>query len=139
MYIKILGVIGIFLGSYLLYEFITRPAIQPCYINSTVNCDAVTVGPISTLFGVPVALYGITGYIFILIGAFLSKPKLILGMATFGMLFCLRLTIIEIFQLKVICPVCMTCQIDMLITFILALILNFKSTPNAQKPAELQN
>lgn len=124
-YLKILSAIGIILAIYLFYNFLTKPAIESCYINSIVNCDAVTKGPLSTLFGIPVSLIGLTGYVVILLSSFLKKSKLTLFMATFGMVFCLYITIQEVFILKVICPVCLLCQLDMLTVFLLAVKLNF--------------
>ena len=121
--VGLLALLGIVLAVYLLYNFYVRPAFTPCYVNAKVNCDAVIKGPVSTLFGIPTALYGLTGYILILIASFKKWKRVLLGVATFGLLFCLRLTIIEVFYLKVYCPVCLTCQLDMLIVFILGLKL----------------
>ena len=115
---------GIILAIYLFYNYLARPAMESCYVNSTVNCDAVTKGVLSTLFGIPVSLIGLTGYIIILLSSIYKKKKLVLGMSTFGMIFCLSITYQEIFVLKVICPVCLTCQIVMLLVFLLAIKLN---------------
>lgn len=122
-YLKFLSVFGIFLAIYLFYSFIVKPANPICSINDKVNCEAVTVGPLALFLGIPVSLYGLAGYLFILLFSFFKRPKLILGMATFGMLFCLRLTILEIFYLKVYCPVCLTCQVVMLAIFLLSIKL----------------
>jgi uncharacterized membrane protein len=121
--IRLLSILGIILATYLFVSYLTRPAFQPCYLNSVINCDAVIKGPISVTLGIPTALYGLAGYIAIFILTFFKKTKLVIAVATFGMLFCLRLTFIEIFILKVYCPVCLTCQLDMLATFILSLLL----------------
>lgn len=120
-----LSILGITLATYLFYNFLTKPAVESCYINSLVNCDAVTKGSLSTLLGIPVSLIGLTGYIVILFSSFIKNIKLLLFMSSFGMLFCLFITIQEIFLLKVICPVCLLCQLDMLTVFLLALKLNY--------------
>lgn len=120
-----LSILGITLATYLFYNFLVKPEIESCYVNSIINCDAVTKGPLATLLGVPVSLIGLTGYIVILFSSFIKNAKLVLAMSTFGMLFCLVITIQEVFFLKVICPVCLLCQLDMLTVFILALKLNF--------------
>jgi uncharacterized membrane protein len=57
--------------------------------------------------------------------AWFRKFKWALSLATFGILFCLRLTILEIFVEKVICPVCVVCQIIMIIILILTYRLAF--------------
>lgn len=120
-----LSILGILLATYLFYNFLTKPAVESCYINSVINCDAVTKGSLSTLFGIPVSLIGLIGYIVILFSAVLKNSKLILSMSSFGMIFCLYITIQEVFVLKVICPVCLACQLVMLSVFVLSLKLNF--------------
>lgn len=123
-WVKVLAVIGLILGAFLMWEQISRPAWQPCNINATINCDAVISGEVSKTLGIPTPLYGLVGYALILYGAFVKNKKLILGMASFGLVFCLYIAYRELFELRVICPVCIGCQIDMIITFILALMLN---------------
>lgn len=126
LYIKALAVLGIVLACYLLFEQLTHTAFQPCNINSTVNCNAIISGPVAKTFGIPTPLIGLTGYIVILISAMLMKKKLILGMAIFGLVFCLSIAYIELVQLKVVCPVCILCQLDMISVFLLSLLLNFR-------------
>ena len=121
-----LSIFGILLASYLFYNFLTKPLIESCYFNSHINCDAVTKGTLSTLFGIPVSLIGLMGYIVILLSSIFKKKLLVLGMSTFGMVFCLSITYQEVFRLKVICPVCLTCQLVMLVVFVLALVLSYK-------------
>jgi uncharacterized membrane protein len=127
-WIKILGVIGIFLAVFLLWEQFFHPSFQPCNINATVNCDAIINGLVAKTLGIPTPLIGLTGYIFILIGAFRKNAKLVLGMASFGLAFCLYIGIREIFQLHVLCPVCILCQLDMITVFTLGILLNRKAS-----------
>lgn len=121
--VKALAVIGIILALYLLWEQLFHPSFQPCSINSTVNCDAIISGAVAKTLGIPTPLYGLAGYIVILLAAIYQKRKLLLGVATFGLLFCLWIAFREIIQLHVICPVCLLCQADMLTTFIISIIL----------------
>jgi uncharacterized membrane protein len=123
-WIKILGVIGILLAIYLLWQRYFTPAFQPCNINSTVNCNALTTGPLQNTLGIPTALIGLTGYVVILFAAFKKNSKLVLGMAAFGLAFCLYIAYRELFELRVICPVCILCQLDMITVFILGILLN---------------
>lgn len=127
-WIKFLATFGIFLALFLLWERYFRPSFQPCNINSTVNCDAVIWGEVSDTFGIPTPLIGLIGYIFILFGAFKKNAKLILGMATFGLVFCLYIAYRELFQLHVVCPVCILCQVDMITVFVLGILLVRKSS-----------
>lgn len=130
--IKVLCAFGILLAAYLFYDYLAYnvfsiPPLKVCNISSVINCDASTKGPISTFIGIPVSLYGMVGYFVILFSALTKRKKLALGTVIFGTLFCLRITIIEVFQLHVICPVCLLCQIDMLVVLLLALYLNYFS------------
>lgn len=126
--IKILSIVGIILAIYLLAEQITQSQFRPCYINSTVNCDAIISGSVAKTLGIPTPLYGLIGYIVIFFAGLTKKKKLLLGMSGFGLLFCLRIAYIEIFQLHVICPVCIACQIIMITVFILSLLVNKTSS-----------
>jgi uncharacterized membrane protein len=127
----ILSSLGILLAIYLFYNFLTKPVVESCYFNSHINCDAVTKGSLSTLFRIPVSLIGLLGYIVILLSSIFKQKLLVLGMSTFGMIFCLFITYQEVFLLKVICPVCLTCQLVMLTVFLLAIYLNVN--PKKQK------
>lgn len=126
MWVKVLAVFGILLAVFLLWEQMFRPSFQPCNINATVNCDAVISGEVSKTLGIPTPLIGLIGYTIILFAAFKSNAKLILGMALFGLVFCLYIAYRELFQLHVVCPVCILCQIDMISVFILGILLNKK-------------
>ena len=130
--IKILAVIGILLASYLFYNYLaynvfSLTPLGVCNINSTINCDAVTKGVLSTFLGIPVSLVGLIGYFVILFSALTKRKKLALAMTAFGLVFCLRLTFLELFVIKVICLVCLACQIIMLTVFLLSLYLNYFS------------
>jgi uncharacterized membrane protein len=128
--ITALSIFGIVLATYLFYSYLTKPAFRPCSISANINCDAVIEGPVSTTLGIPTALYGLIGYFVILIGALYKKAKLVFSMALFGLLFCLRITYIELFIIKVICPVCLLCQLTMLSIFGLSIpVLKKDNTP----------
>lgn len=121
--IKILAGFGILLSVYLLWQQFFRPAFQPCYVNSFINCNAVISGPVAKTFGISTPLYGFIGYIVILFAVYIQNKKLLLSMAGFGLVFCLYIGYIELFQLRVICPVCITCQLVMISIFSLALVI----------------
>jgi uncharacterized membrane protein len=129
---KYLAYIGILLAVYLIWQQFFRPAFQPCYVNSFVNCNAIISGPVAKTLGIPTPLIGLTGYIVIFIASMIKQKKLLLGTALFGLVFCLYLAYVELFQLRVICPVCITCQVDMLSVFIIGVVLN-RMKPQQQK------
>lgn len=126
--VKALAVIGISLAIFLLWEQMARPSFQPCNINATINCDAIISGEVARTFGIPTPIFGLIGYIILLIGAIYRKKRLLLGTAIGGLAFCLWIAYKELFQLHVICPVCILCQIDMITIFILAIILKKSSS-----------
>ena len=128
MWVKVLAVFGIGLAVFLLWEQMFRPSFQPCNINATVNCDAVIKGEVSNTLGIPTPLIGLIGYVIILFAAFKKNAKLILGMSAFGLAFCLYIAYRELFQLHVVCPVCILCQLDMITVFILGILLNKKTS-----------
>lgn len=124
-FIKVLSIIGIFLSVYLLWQQFFRPAFQPCNINSLINCNAIISGAVAKTFELPTPLYGLIGYLIIFYAAYSQKKKLLLGMASFGLIFCLSIGYIELFQLKVICPICITCQLIMITIFLMGCKLQF--------------
>lgn len=120
----VLSIVGIILASYLTYNYFAPKPLGVCDISKSVNCGEVSKGgSLSTVFGIPVSIIGLTGYIVILISSFLKKKKLAFAMSAFGMLFCLRITVLELFFVKIICPICLACQLVMIILFILSLRL----------------
>lgn len=121
--LKCLAAVGIILALFLLWEQLFHPSFKPCSINSTVNCDAVINGAVSKTLGIPTPLYGLIGYIIILFSAIYRWKRVLLGVATFGLLFCLWIAYIEIIKLHVICPVCVLCDLDIIAVFTLSLIL----------------
>ena len=123
----VLSFAGILLAIYLLWEQATQPAIPPCTINSFINCDAVIKGAVAKTFGIPSPLYGLAGYSIILLSAIFKKKKVLIAAATFGLSFCLWIAYKELFQLHVICPICIACQIIMISVFSIALSIS-KST-----------
>ena len=122
-WVKILAGIGIFLALFLLWERYFRPSFQPCNINATVNCDAVIWEEVSNTLGIPTPLIGLLGYLVILFAAFKRSARWVLGMSAFGLAFCLYIAYRELFQLHVVCPVCILCQLDMITVFILGILL----------------
>ena len=122
IYIKALSLVGVGLAVYLLGSQIFQPSFQPCRINGTVNCDAIISGEVSKTFGLPTPLIGLVGYLVIFVSAVLKKQKLMVSMAVFGLVFCLWIAYREFFELRVICPVCILCQVTMLGVFLFSLL-----------------
>lgn len=120
---KCFSLVGVALATYLLYSFYNPKPSLFCDINDKVNCQAVVTGSLATFAGTPVSLVGLIGYAFLLFAGLTYKVKLAFAVSVFGMIFCLRLTILELFFIKVICPICMACQIIMFFIFIISAFL----------------
>lgn len=118
-----MSILGISLALYLLWQQIAQPTFRPCSINAVINCDAIISGPVAKTFGIPTPLYGLLGYITLLIAAFFQKTKVLLITATLGLIFCLSIGYIELVQLRVVCPICITCQLIMITIFSLSIKL----------------
>lgn len=127
-WVKILAIVGILLAIFLLWEQFFHPTFQPCNINSTVNCNAVISGIVAKTLGIPTPLIGLIGYVGILIASFKKSGRWVLGLASFGLAFCLYIAYRELFELRVICPVCILCQLDMITVFILGILLAKKKS-----------
>ena len=128
--IKILSLVGVVLASYLLASYLKPQTADVCRIDETVNCNAVTQGSLATVLGIPVSLVGLVGYLIILSSSLAKKKGLVLFMAAFGTLFCLRITYLELLVVKIICPVCLACQLIMLTVLALAFFLSFGRKAN---------
>lgn len=126
LWIAALSAFGILLSLFLLWEQLARPAFQPCNINATVNCDAVISGSVAFTFGIRTPLYGLIGYIVLFVAVVLKQKKTLLWVATGGLAFCLYLAFIELVQLRIVCPVCIMCQLTMITIWILAFRLTRK-------------
>lgn len=124
--VRILSVIGVLLAVYLLWEQYTKPLAPPCTINATINCDAIISGAVANTLGIPTPIYGLIGYIVIFLSAVFRQKRWLLAMATFGLIFCAWIGYRELFELRVICPVCVACQLIMLSVFSMAVLLNQK-------------
>jgi len=104
------------------------------------GCQTVSESPYAIIAGVPVAVFGIIGYLALLVmlvlelrgGKFFKKNATLLtfGMAVLGFVFTLYLVYLEIFVIKALCPFCLTSQITMTILFILAVIRLVKQPIN---------
>jgi uncharacterized membrane protein len=116
------SIVGVSLSTYAFLHNRGFASGAICNINSTINCDVVNKGPFSEFFGVSVALIGLIGYTFLLIGSLLklktpddrSLTLFLLALACGGFGFSLYLTSVEAFILHAWCVVCVLSQLSML-------------------------
>lgn len=95
------------------------------------DCSTVNASAYSMIYGIPVALVGVGGYLAML-GVLLLEPRnkffaangplAVFGLAIGGFGFTLYLVYVEAFILKAWCPFCVTSQISMTILFILTIV-----------------
>jgi len=101
----VLAVVGIAASALALREHY-RTDTSPCSINDRWDCGIVNHSPYAMLFGVPVAVLGIAGYLLLGLLAFMKAYRLMLVAALAGLGFALYLAHIESAVLGVWCIYC---------------------------------
>jgi len=101
----VLAVVGVIASSLALREHYRTDA-SPCSINERWDCGIVNHSPYAVLYGVPVAVIGIAGYILLGVLAFRRAYRLMLLAALGGLGFALYLAHIESVVLGVWCIYC---------------------------------
>jgi vitamin-K-epoxide reductase (warfarin-sensitive) len=101
----VLAVVGIVASSLALREHY-RTDISPCSINERWDCGIVNHSPYAMLFGLPVAVIGIAGYLLLGVLAFMKSYRVMLVAAMAGLGFALHLAHIESAVLGVWCIYC---------------------------------
>lgn len=136
--IFVLSLLGVIMAVYVLQSFLRQSSII-CLTGS--GCEVVRKSPISYPFGIPVPAFGLVGYTFLAIFAFLKSlipsdqssinnqqlsisnlyTKIMLGIAIFGICFVTWFTSMELFVIKGICMWCAISAVNMYIIFFLIL------------------
>ena len=101
----VLAVVGIVASSLALREHY-RTDLSPCSINERWDCGIVNHSPYAMLFGIPVAVIGIAGYLLLGVLAFMRAYRVMLVAAMGGLGFALHLARIESVVLGVWCIYC---------------------------------
>jgi uncharacterized membrane protein len=95
------------------------------------DCSTVNASRYSEVNGIPVAIFGVIGYLVILAVHYFENRNrffkqnstlMIFGMALTGFLFTVWLIYVEIVLLKAICPFCVTSQTAMTLIFMIAVM-----------------
>lgn len=103
------------------------------------GCSVVNSSSYAEISGVPVALFGVGGYLAILAVLLIEKrskffeqngPVFIFGLTLVGFLFTIYLIYVELALIHALCPFCVTSQITMTILFILSVILLVRQPSN---------
>ena len=115
----VLAVAGIVASSLALREHY-RTDVSPCSINERWDCGIVNHSPYAMLFGIPVAVIGIAGYLLLGVLAFMKAYRVMLVAALGGLGFALYLAHIESAVLGVWC---IYCVISLVVISLLSLLV----------------
>src|SRR5712692_4619641 len=102
----LLAVLGIVVSALALREHYRTEGDSPCSINERWDCGIVNHSPYAMLFGIPVAVVGIAGYLLLGVLAFRKAYRVMLVAALAGLGFALYLAHIESTVLGVWCIYC---------------------------------
>jgi uncharacterized membrane protein len=129
----LLAVVGIVLASFALREHYRTEGDSPCKINDVWDCGEVNHSPYASLFGIPVAIIGIAGYLGLGVLALRQMWRPLLVAAVVGLAFSLYLTHIEKDVIRAWCIYCVGSL--GIITLITLLSIGFNVFGGRKKPA----
>ena len=127
----IVGFIGFMDATFLTIERYNR-GILPCYIFE--GCDIVTASKYSSVFGIPISLFGAVYYVFIMLSAILyfdTKSEKVLKFLKYfplaGFMASLGFIYLQLFVIKAICFYCIVSAITSTAIFISSIFLRIKT------------
>jgi vitamin-K-epoxide reductase (warfarin-sensitive) len=131
----VLAVAGIVASSLALREHYRTDA-SPCSINERWDCGIVNHSPYAMLFGIPVAVIGIAGYLLLGVLAFMRAYRLALIAALGGLSFALYLAHIESTVLGVWCIYCVISLgiISLISLFVLGIVIVNTVSRSQERP-----
>jgi uncharacterized membrane protein/protein-disulfide isomerase len=109
------GIVGMLLSAYALWEYVmavSDPAhVSFCSISASISCDAVARSAWSTIFGIPIASYGVLSF-FVMVVLVAGPPLCWIKEAVFllsflGLIGSVVLFYISKIVIGVVCPVCL--------------------------------
>jgi uncharacterized membrane protein len=112
--IALLALVGLFVALYLWLHALGYGGAIKC--GASGGCETVQTSRWAVFLGVPVALYGVVGYVALLTASIVALRQAVLpqrqwnlllaGLATVGVLFTAYLTYLELFVIHAICRWC---------------------------------
>jgi len=128
--IALLALVGLFVAVYLWLHAIGIGGAIKC--GASGGCEVVQTSRWAVLLGQPVALYGVIGYVAILIVALAAlRPValvqrgwsiLLTGLATIGVLFTAYLTYLELFVIHALCRWCVGSAVIITAIWVVAML-----------------
>lgn len=126
--IAVLSLVGLLDSVYLLLAKLGHIGSLSCTVSH--GCDVVNTSQYSVFMGVPVAAIGLAGYLILLGIAIVGlQPRQLAAswpdtamaiLSGGGLLFSLRLTYYEFFELNAVCQWCVVSQLAILLIFVFA-------------------
>jgi uncharacterized membrane protein len=136
--IAIASIIGLIVSGYLSFVKLFH---TPIYCTPGLgDCQSVNSSQWSEIWGIPVAILGLAGYLAILLIVFFGSKislvksytsELLFGIALFGFLFSAYLTYLELFVLKTICQWCVLSALCMTVIFFTSIFLIKRDRTNS--------
>jgi uncharacterized membrane protein len=128
--IAVLALLGTMLSAYLTMHHYGLTGPLAC--GGSQSCDAVQASRWSVFMGVPVAAYGVGGYLTIFVVALAGlqgrwaesagPTKLIAALSGVGVAFTAYLTWLELFKIHAVCRWCVASAVIILLIFVAALV-----------------
>jgi vitamin-K-epoxide reductase (warfarin-sensitive) len=130
--IAVLAAAGAVVSSVSLYHHYGTSQTSFCDFAENFNCDIVNRSRYSMVFGIPVALVGVVGYLGLFVLATLYRahprtPSLLLAAATLGLGIAFYLTYIEAFVLGAWCILCLSSLAAIVLITVLSSVLVARS------------
>jgi uncharacterized membrane protein len=139
--LPLLAVIGLGLAAYLAYVE-TQAVTAVC--GPIGDCNAVQTSPYAYLWGIPIGLLGVAGYLLILAvwawGMWQNEPRasfVLLGLTLFGVAFSIYLTYLELFVIGAVCAWCLSSAVVMTLLLLVSVETAVYQLPHHQQPKSL--
>jgi vitamin-K-epoxide reductase (warfarin-sensitive) len=117
----LLAALGIVVSSLALREHYRTEGDSPCSINERFDCGIVNHSPYAVRWGIPIAVFGIAGYLLMAALAWRRAYRFLLAVALTGLAYSLYLARIEAHVLGVWCIYCVISLGDISLITLLAL------------------
>lgn len=131
-----LAVLGTLVSIYMtIYKLTENPNM--CLGNG--GCSVVNSSKYAMVYGIPVAVIGVGGYLAILLLLWMegrnsllasNSTLVIFGLALVGFLFTLYLIYVEVALIHALCPFCVTSQVTMTVLFVVTVIRLIRQPSN---------
>src|SRR5258708_6012093 len=117
----LLAALGITVSALALREHYRTEGDAPCSINERWDCGIVNHSPYAVRWGIPIAVFGIAGYLLVAALAWRRAYRFVLAVALAGLAYSLYLARIEAHVLCVWCIYCVISLCDISLITLLAL------------------